>query len=97
MHIAIADGLYKGAEANRFTTKSHAQGALVQDVLFDRLGEDHRRPPRLIAATLRRASILPRTWIGVAARSLLTANITRPVSGRSPTARSASRSTLAYI
>jgi hypothetical protein len=67
MHIVIADGLEESAEADRLAAKSNAPGTLVQDVLFDRLGEDHRRPPRLIAATARRASMLPSIWIGVAA------------------------------
>ena len=77
VHLAIADGLDEGAEANRFAAESDAKRALVQDVLFDRLREDHRRPPRLIAATPRRASMLPRIWIGVAARSLFAANSTQ--------------------
>ena len=51
MHLAIAYGLDEGAEADGFAAESDAKRPLVQDVLFDRLREDHRRPPRLIAAT----------------------------------------------
>src|ERR1700728_318194 len=69
-HVAIADCPDKGAEADRLSTKSHAQGTLMQNVRFNGFGEDHRRPPKLIEATLRRASMLPRGWIGVEQRSL---------------------------
>ena len=61
-HVVITDCPDKGAEADRFSTKSHTQGTLMNDVRFNSFRENHRRPPRLIEATPRRASMLPRGW-----------------------------------